>query len=67
MKGGKDDLSKNRDDIIHFDFLPTILYGLGYSAFGELDQKLSENRVEEINKDIMNFSSSYIKLWQPKK
>lgn len=66
-------LKKNRDAVMHYDMLPTILdslgfqykdgrLGLGYSAIRS-DQAVPSSRAEEISDLINHNSSSYNSLW----
>lgn len=73
----KDKLVKNRDTIVHFDWLPTILtalgfdvkggrLGLGYTALGTQKFKLPAHRIKELKNNIPYTSPFYYKLWLPK-
>jgi len=71
----KDKLKKSRDNIVHFDLFPTILHslgfkwdndklGLGYSALGEINPKLSpKKRIDKLEKIILSHSNTYNNLW----
>lgn len=65
---------KNREDLVHFDLLPTILefggfdvigdrMGLGYSAFNRQEQTPPEDRFAEMQQSLMNRSEAYLGLW----
>jgi phosphoglycerol transferase len=65
---------KNREDILHFDLLPTILefvgfdvvggrMGLGYSAFNEPKQIPPDGRLAEMKESLLNRSQAYMELW----
>ncbi|OWW20133.1 sulfatase-like hydrolase/transferase [Noviherbaspirillum denitrificans] len=65
---------KNRDDLVHFDLLPTILefagfdvvgdrMGLGYSAFNRQEQVPPQDRFETMQQSLMNRSEAYLGLW----
>jgi len=68
-------LKKSRDNIVHFDLFPTILHalgfkwdndklGLGYSALGEINPKLSpKKRIDQLEKIILSHSNTYNNLW----
>ena len=68
-------LKKTRDNIVHFDLLPSILQalgfswgddrlGLGYSAFGLINPGLEpEKRLNQLKKTILSNSTTYNKLW----
>lgn len=73
----KEAFQKNRNEIVHFDFLPTILttlgfsgqgykLGLGYSAVGEHNFIFSKNRVTELEEQLSYDSEFYNQLWIPK-
>jgi phosphoglycerol transferase len=64
----------NRSQILHFDLMPTILeftgfavpdgrLGLGYSAFNQHPNKPPANRLQEMDKDLLNPSEKYLALW----
>jgi phosphoglycerol transferase len=66
--------AKNREDLVHFDMLPTILefggfdvagnrMGLGYSAFNPQEQMPSAERFREMQQSLMNRSEAYLTLW----
>lgn len=70
----EDTLIPNRDEIVHFDLFPSILYsmgfatkgcrlGLGYSGFGECLQP-GENRIKEMQDKLLNYSKKYFNLWK---
>ena len=65
---------KNREEILGFDLFPTILefigfdvdgdrLGLGYSGFSAGKILPAENRKQEFEKHLMNYSQSYLELW----
>lgn len=65
---------KNREDLLHFDLLPTILefggfdvvgdrMGLGYSAFNRPVQIPPADRFAEMEHSLMNRSEAYLTLW----
>ncbi len=69
---------KNREAILHFDLLPTILefigidvigdrLGLGYSAFNPLVEQPNPNRLKEMEDSLFNSSVIYSNLWKEKK
>ncbi len=66
---------KNREDLVHFDLLPTILefdgfdvvgdrMGLGYSAFNVQEQIPPADRFGEMQHSLMNHSEGYQLLWK---
>lgn len=70
----KDLPQPNRDEIIHYDLLPSTLSllgfdwnegraGLGFSAFGNNVILPPKNRTAELNKSLMNQSHTYLNLW----
>ncbi len=70
-------LQMNRDEIVHFDVFPTILYtlgfrfpnnklGLGISGYGEFDREVNADRLSEMRKKILLFSDRYAEFWLPK-
>lgn len=71
-----DAVSKQREEILHFDLFPTILdfigievnggrLGLGYSAFNTLTKAPPANRYEEMQRALLNKSDMYMDLWKP--
>lgn len=69
-------LQKNREDIVHFDLLPTMLefvgfevrggrLGLGYSAFNHPADIPPSARYDEMQHSLLNRSDTYLGLWQP--
>ncbi|WP_240032028.1 sulfatase-like hydrolase/transferase [Pseudomethylobacillus aquaticus] len=71
---------KLREQVLHFDMLPSILefigfnveggrLGLGYSAIKapkDVDMPLPEATIfEEMDKDLLNESDTYLQLWKP--
>jgi len=72
--GGKR-LTKNTEEVTHFDMLPTILdliglkveggrAGLGYSAIGPAPADRPLDRIARMNAQLMNYSETYRDLWQ---
>jgi phosphoglycerol transferase len=70
----RDAFHKNRDDIVHFDLLPTMLefigfdthgkpLGLGFGGFGAQDQMPASNRFADMAENLMNRSETYLQLW----
>ncbi|MFA9216159.1 MAG: sulfatase-like hydrolase/transferase [Sphingomonadaceae bacterium] len=65
----------NREQVLHFDMLPTILefagvaipggrLGLGYSAFNQHPESTpAPDRLDDMDKDLLNRSSEYMALW----
>jgi len=73
----KDPIHKNTDEIMTFSLLPTILefigfdfkdgkLGLGYSGINQYPSKQSSDYINDIEKNITNFSEAYSQLWQNK-
>jgi phosphoglycerol transferase len=75
----KQPISKNREAILHFDMLPTILefagfevgkghkggrLGLGYSGIAKGIELPSATAFEEMNEDLLNQSDAYLDLWR---
>lgn len=67
---------KNRDTILHFDMMPTILeflgfdvegdrLGLGYSAWKPTNVLPPETRLAEMWEKLLNYSVGYLSLWNP--
>ncbi len=70
-------ITKNRENILHFDLFPTILefigfeveggrLGLGFSAISPNTPLPSATRYEDMEKDLLNKSEKYLGLWQKK-
>ncbi len=70
-------ITKNRENILHFDMFPTILefigfrveggkLGLGFSAITKNIDLPPASIYEDMNKDLLNQSKSYLKLWKEK-
>ncbi len=68
---------KNREQLVHFDLLPTILefngftvpggrLGLGYSGFYPHRARPPADRFEEMQASLMNRSETYLALWRPR-
>jgi phosphoglycerol transferase len=68
-------LRPNRNEIVHFDMFPTTLefigfdidgdrLGLGFSAINELTAPLPVDRVEDLKKNVLNHSDTYIGFWK---
>lgn len=73
MTGGRK-LTKNTEQVTHFDMLPTILdligfkvegerAGLGYSALGPAQVERPADRIATMNAQLMNYSEAYRHLW----
>lgn len=69
-------MHKNREEIVHFDLLPTVLefigfdaqgrqMGLGYGGFGARDAKPDADRFAKMNESLLNRSDAYLRLWEP--
>jgi phosphoglycerol transferase len=67
-------MHKNRDEIVHFDLLPTILefigfdahgkhLGLGFGGFRANDEKPEPDRFARMNESLLNRSDAYLELW----
>ena len=65
---------KNRDEIVPFDLFPTILefigidvpgdrLGLGFSAFYESKMQPAPDRIDQMDRSLLNSSSAYLELW----
>lgn len=70
-------VSKNREEILHFDMFPTILeflgfhiedgrLGLGYAAISKDSELPPPGEYEEMSEDLLNESDKYLELWKPK-
>lgn len=66
---------KNREQIVHFDILPSVLnvlgfefadnkLGLGISGFGNIAELESTTRVANMRKQLMNRSAKYVSFWR---
>jgi phosphoglycerol transferase len=66
---------KNREEIVHFDLLPTMLefigfdahgkgLGLGYGGFGASDDKPKPGRFTTMEESLLNRSAAYLHLWK---
>ncbi|UGQ47344.1 sulfatase-like hydrolase/transferase [Massilia endophytica] len=64
----------NREQLLHFDLLPTILefsgfevpqgrLGLGYSGFGVHEDRPPPGRLRDMERDLLNRSGEYLALW----
>jgi phosphoglycerol transferase len=73
----KDRLAKSAETITHFDVFPTLLdfvglevsggrMGLGRSGFSLEKNLFEEGRENRMSELIMNYSPSYVKLWEKK-
>lgn len=73
--GGDRKLTKNTDEVTHFDMLPTILdliglkvegerAGLGYSAIGPITVPRPADRLAKMTEQLMNYSATYRALWE---
>jgi phosphoglycerol transferase len=71
-------ITKNRENILHFDMFPTILeyigfqiqggkLGLGYTAINQHSALPPANEFEEMEEDLLNQSDDYLELWKQKK
>lgn len=70
----KDSPAPNRTQLLHFDLMPTILefvgftipggrLGLGYSAFNHHPSQPPKDRLQDMDKDLLNHSDKYMALW----
>ena len=70
-------ITKNRENILHFDLFPTILefigfqveggkLGLGFSAISQNTPLPPATIYEDMNEDLLNNSEKYLALWQEK-
>jgi phosphoglycerol transferase len=70
-------ITKNRENILHFDLYPTILefiglnveggkLGLGFSGISSSVEQPPATIYEDMNKDLLNSSDRYLELWQEK-
>jgi len=68
-------INKTRDNVLHFDFFPTILalsgfqveggkLGLGYSAITPGTAQPNATILEDMQKDLLNASDTYNALWK---
>ena len=73
--GGDRKLTKNTDEVTHFDMLPTMLdliglkvqgerAGLGYSAIGPATVPRPADRIAKMTEQLMNYSATYRALWE---
>ncbi|TFW29220.1 phosphatidylglycerol--membrane-oligosaccharide glycerophosphotransferase [Massilia arenosa] len=71
----KQPVPATRDQLVHFDLLPSILefigfdipggrLGLGYSAFNRHATAPSQGRLADMDSDLLNRSDTYLGLWQ---
>ena len=71
-------ITKNREEVLHFDMFPTILefvgfkvesgkLGLGFTAISKDADLPPENEYEEMNEDLLNQSDDYLNLWKQRK
>jgi phosphoglycerol transferase len=69
-------MHKNREEIVHFDLLPTVLefigfdargrqMGLGFGALRANDAKPEADRFMKMNESLLNRSEAYLRLWEP--
>jgi phosphoglycerol transferase len=72
-------MRKNRDELVHFDLLPTMLefigfdargnqMGLGFSGFGPVradDRRPRPDRFDRMAESLLNRSETYLRLWEP--
>lgn len=70
-------VTKNRENILHFDVLPTILdfmgfevqggkLGLGFNAISSNTPLPPVTRYEDMEEDLLNKSEKYLGLWKEK-
>lgn len=70
-------ITKNRENILHFDLFPTILeflgfeveggrLGLGFSAISPNAPLPPATRYEDMEEDLLNKSEKYLQLWTEK-
>lgn len=68
-------ITKNRENILHFDMFPTILefigfrikegkLGLGFSAISQNTALPPATIYEDMNEDLLNESEEYLELWK---
>ena len=68
-------ITKNREEVLHFDMFPTILefigfkveegkLGLGFTTISKDADLPPENEYEEMNEDLLNQSDEYLDLWK---
>lgn len=66
---------RNREQLVHFDLLPTILefsgftvsggrLGLGYSGFNRHGARPGPGRLAELRASVLNRSEGYLSLWR---
>lgn len=69
-------ITKTRDHVLHFDFFPTLLelsgfhvkggkLGLGFTAITPNTLQPEANTLEQMEKDLLNASETYLELWEP--
>ena len=74
---GSNVISKNRENLLHFDLFPTILdfigfevqggkLGLGFNAISSGTPLPPVTRYEEMEEDLLNKSEKYLQLWMQK-
>jgi phosphoglycerol transferase len=67
-------MQKNREELVHFDLLPTLLefigfdahgkpLGLGFSGFGADEAKPAPDRYAQMTENLLNRSDTYLHLW----
>ena len=70
-------VTKNREDVLHFDMFPTILefvgfkveggkLGLGFTAISKNTDLPPATEYEDMNEDLLNQSDQYLDLWKQK-
>jgi phosphoglycerol transferase len=70
-------VTKNREDVLHFDMFPTILefvgfkveggkLGLGFTAISKNTDLPPATEYEDMNEDLLNQSDEYLDLWKQK-
>lgn len=70
----EDTFTKNRENLLHFDFFPTILefigfeieggkLGLGFTGLKDMDSLPGTEQLDDMNKSLLNHSQEYLNLW----
>jgi phosphoglycerol transferase len=70
----EDVFTKNRENLLHFDFFPTLLefigfeieggkLGLGYTGLKDMDSLPGLEQLDDMNKSLLNHSDEYLNLW----
>ncbi|MGZ5201793.1 MAG: sulfatase-like hydrolase/transferase [Telluria sp.] len=71
----REPMHKNREEIVHFDLMPTVLeflgfdargsqMGLGFGALRATDVRPEADRFAKMNESLLNRSDAYLRLWQ---